>query len=208
MKNNTVRLAFLLIIALTATATPCFAHKIRIFAWQNSADTIMTEAKFSGNKPAKNVTITVIESSTGRQLLSGKTNDKGMFLFTVPQTSAPALDIVVNGGDGHRSSWHYALEHRPPQPAQAAEKDTTTSAGVPSPKSSPPATTVTIDNEKLTELIEAALDRKLTPIRRMLAENSDKGPTIQDILGGIGYIFGLAGIAGYFQSRKNKGATK
>jgi len=44
----------------------------------------------------------------------------------------------------------------------------------------------------------------LKPIARMLAEIRQKEPTVRDIFAGIGYIFGLAGIAAYVHSRKKK----
>ena len=61
---------------------------------------------------------------------------------------------------------------------------------------------VTLD--ELNQLLETTIDKKLAPIKRTLAENSDKGPSLQDILGGIGYILGLAGIAAYVQSLKKR----
>jgi nickel transport protein len=38
----------------------------------------------------------------------------------------------------------------------------------------------------------------------MLADIRQKGPTVADIFAGIGYIFGLVGIAAYVHSRKKK----
>jgi nickel transport protein len=51
--------------------------------------------------------------------------------------------------------------------------------------------------------LERALDKKLAPILRMLAESREQGPKLSDVLGGIGYIIGLVGIAAYFK-RKSK----
>ena len=53
-------------------------------------------------------------------------------------------------------------------------------------------------------VIETVLDRKLKPVTMMLAEAHHESPTVRDILGGIGYILGLAGIAAYVHSRKKK----
>ena len=50
--------------------------------------------------------------------------------------------------------------------------------------------------------VEKALDKKLQPINRMLAQMQNKGPSINDIFGGIGYILGFFGIAAYFLSKK------
>jgi nickel transport protein len=38
----------------------------------------------------------------------------------------------------------------------------------------------------------------------MVADLEQKGPTMNEIVGGIGYIFGLMGVAIYFSSRKKK----
>jgi nickel transport protein len=59
-----------------------------------------------------------------------------------------------------------------------------------------------VSEEQLTRIIESTLERKLAPIKRSLAKQQEQQPSLQDILGGIGYIFGLAGIAAYFKSKK------
>jgi nickel transport protein len=35
----------------------------------------------------------------------------------------------------------------------------------------------------------------------MLADSLDRGPTVSEVIGGIGYIFGLVGVALYFRTR-------
>jgi nickel transport protein len=51
------------------------------------------------------------------------------------------------------------------------------------------------------QTLERALDKKLSPILRMLAESREQGPKLNDVLGGIGYIIGLVGIAAYFKGK-------
>ena len=46
---------------------------------------------------------------------------------------------------------------------------------------------------------------KLKPVIKMLRESTNRGPTISEILGGIGYIFGLMGVGAYFHYRRKKG---
>jgi nickel transport protein len=58
-----------------------------------------------------------------------------------------------------------------------------------------------LSKEEIKELIEDSLDRKLRPIVRMLTESQSKGPSVNEIVGGIGYIFGLMGVALYFKNR-------
>jgi len=206
MKKNTFYLTIFVIVLIFCSANTCFAHKVRIFAWENGDGTIMTESKFSGGRAAKNVTVTVIESSTGNELLSGKTDIKGMYQFPIPKTKSKEIEIVVNGGDGHKNSWHYTFEKTPVLPVASQIPETKTSPQKEPEQASVQAVASTPNNqynsEEFTRILNAALDRKLAPIHRILAESTDHSPTLQDILGGIGYILGLAGIAAYFQSRK------
>jgi nickel transport protein len=49
--------------------------------------------------------------------------------------------------------------------------------------------------------LEKALDKKLAPIQRTLAEMQEQKVRMADVLGGLGYIFGLVGVAAYFKAR-------
>ena len=210
MKHLTLFQLLFIILLIPAMCLPCLAHKIRIFAWQDGGS-IVTESKFSKGRPAQNATVSVFERETGQSLLSGTTDTEGLFSFPIPKTGSKELKIIVDGGDGHKNSWNYTLED-----SEALTDNSVPSSMVETNSSSqlPKEPTYEEDIEKnilpaitpleLTRIIETTLDKKLAPIRRTLAENSEKGPSLQDILGGIGYILGLAGIAAYVQSLKNK----
>lgn len=193
-------LPLLLTLLLTVTAT-AYAHKVRIFAWEEGGD-IVTESKFSGGRAARKVAVSVVDSATGKELLTGTTDSEGLFRFAVPQNTGAELEIIVDGGDGHRGSWKHLLEAGAGDVSPSPSTPTPDESSVAMPSVPGSASQQTIDEEQLTTLIEEALERKLGPIRRSLAENSEKGPSLQDIIGGIGYIFGLAGIATYMRFRK------
>ena len=78
-----------------------------------------------------------------------------------------------------------------PEPAPAVSEDAASGSQL-----------LTADIE---QTLERALDKKLSPILRMLAESRDQGPKLSDVFGGIGYIIGLVGIAAYFKG-KSKGS--
>jgi len=80
----------------------------------------------------------------------------------------------------------------PPQPAAGIEKPT---EGAP-----PPAATAPLP-AGLDKALEKVLDKKLAPILRSLAEMQEPKIRLTDVLGGLGYIFGLMGVAAYFNSR-------
>jgi nickel transport protein len=85
-----------------------------------------------------------------------------------------------------------------PQPAMGIENPT---GGAPSPAA---ATPLPADMEKA---IEKALDRKLAPILRTLAEMQEQKIRLTDVLGGLGYILGLVGVAAYYGSRRKRDTT-
>jgi len=198
------------LLLIILSSLPGHAHKVRIFAWEESG-IIKTEVKFSGGRPAKNAQISVTSTRDKNELLTGITDSNGMFSFPIPDTAKEnhdSLEISVKSGDGHKNSWLLdaadylqvtGKTHRQqpvsPSPLQAAKQV---------PPEQQNSAVVIIDQEQLSQIIESALDRKLGPIRRSLAEQQNNKPSLQDILGGIGYILGLAGIAAYFKSQKKQ----
>jgi nickel transport protein len=197
----------LLLLAAGVFVTNAHAHKIRVFAWQEG-DMIFTEAKFSGGRPARNVSVVVENPMTGERLLTGQTDEEGNFQFVVPVPRPEQLNIVIDGGDGHKNSWTHTLETTdqgavtapPPEPpvnerSSSSATDREAHAGV-------EPVIQGIDAEQLKAVLETVVDQKLSPIKKSLAAMQEKGPSLQDILGGIGYILGLAGIAAYFKSKR------
>ena len=208
MKRLTIFQLLFIFLLIPAMCTSSLAHKIRVFAWQDGGN-IVTESKFSKGRPAQNVTVSVSEIETGKTLLSGTTDSQGIFSFPIPKTESKELKIIADGGDGHKNSWNYTLDDTTPAdssgpPLLSKTMTTTQLPAQPTAKEAAEKTLQTITTSELTRIIETTLDKKLAPIRKTLAENSEKGPTLKDILGGIGYILGLAGIAAYMQSLKNK----
>lgn len=178
---------FICIFTMIQTSE-ALAHKVRIFAWEDGGN-IVTESKFNSGRVARQADITVYAGE--KIVVTGKTDDSGLFSFPLPKEPGE-FNIVVSTGDGHRGSWLYSTE------------DEDVAETPPSAPAIPPPTTQTssIDYQRIETTVARVLDKQLAPIRRQLAEAQDHKPTIQDILGGIGYILGLAGITAYMQSRK------
>jgi len=57
---------------------------------------------------------------------------------------------------------------------------------------------------EFTALIEATLDRKLKPLMDRITVLSEDRISLSDILGGMGYIVGLVGLAAYVQYRRKR----
>ena len=195
------------LLLIMLSSLPVHAHKVRIFAWEESG-IIKTEVKFSGGRPAKNAQISVTSVQDKQELLTGTTDSEGLFSFPVPdaaKTNQYNLEITVNSGDGHKNSWLLnAADYLQVTPRQQPESPSPHQAAKQVPPEQQNSTVVVIDQEQLSQIIESAFDRKLGPIKRSLAEQQNNKPSLQDILGGIGYILGLAGIAAYFKSQNKQ----
>ncbi len=171
------------------------AHRVNLFAWVEG-DTVHTESKFSGGKRVNGGEIVVYDLK-GKQLLSGKTDAEGEFSFKIPEKVG--MKIVIQAGMGHRGEWTIPASEMAStgeEPEPTVSRKTSQEASKPGIEESPAGL------DQIRGVLEQSLDRKLNPIVKMLAESRDKGPTISDILGGIGYILGLMGLAAYLHFRR------
>lgn len=201
----TILFLFSIFVLLPLTAN---AHKLRIFAWPEG-NIIYGETAFSGNRRPKNAEITVQDAASHSILLTTRTDEQGKFNFTVPQKAVVEhldLLLVVNAGEGHRGEWpmpaaEYLTLTSTPKIAGVKESSLTVAKNAPSP-SADTANAILVDEQLLRRIIDEELEKKLTPLRRVLAESKNSSPGLRDILGGIGYILGLAGILAWLQAKK------
>ncbi len=162
-----------------------------IFAWVERS-TVFTESKFSGGKKAINAPVVIFDKD-GKKLLEGKTDNKGEFSFKVPKLTD--LRIVLNAAMGHKAEWTVP-ESEIRKAGNILEKKSAVEPSGP--------TTVGLSKEEVKKIVEDSLDKKLRPIVRMMTESKNNEPSITEIIGGVGYIFGLMGVAIYFKNRKKK----
>ena len=185
-------IAFMPIFLLTPTHA--LAHKMNVFAWVEG-DTVFVEGSYGGKKKAKNCLVEVFNKA-GVKLLEGITNKKGEFSFKPPVMAE--LRVVLTDAMGHMND--FVL------PASAFGEAITSQSTSPSElqSSKKDSTAATIDPHQLEEMIDKALDRKLAPVIKLIRDTRREGPSFKEIIGGIGYIFGLIGVALYFSNRKKK----
>ena len=198
---------FVLISILCFRTESSNAHGVYVFAWV-VGDTVYVESKFSGGKKVNSGKI-IVKDPQGVELLSGTTNDQGEFSFKVPKRTE--LKIVLLAGAGHRAEWTIPVSEIDPSdnkevPIQDENEDAKPLTSLKS-KVETNAAEKTEPLSGLTErdlqlAVEGALEKKLQPVMKMLAESKQEGPTVKDIFSGIGYIIGLVGIAAYIHSRK------
>lgn len=171
------KIFFFIILSFFLVIDSAYAHKVMIFAWQEG-DTIYTQSKFSGGKKVNDGKILVYEKN-GEKLLEGKTDKQGLFSFKIKKNRP--LNIVLEAGIGHKAKWFLDIDD--------TEKI----------KKKQLKTIKKIYNLNDTEKL---IDKKLRPILLSIEELKEK-TMFKDILGGIGYILGLLGLATYFKYRNN-----
>lgn len=189
-----VLLAVLLLLPLAAQA-----HKLSIFAWPEGSE-IRGEVKFSGGRKAQNVQIAVQNAADHAVLAETTSNENGTFRFALPdqaQHARPDLLIVANGGEGHRGEWLLeATDYAQASPVETAAPAASAQAGN--------ASGAGLNEQQIRRVIAEEMSKALSPIRQSLAERLDPEPSLRDILGGLGWLIGLAGLAAWAQSRRTK----
>jgi len=208
MKN--IQIIFLVAAGSFLLTANAFAHRVNVFAWVQG-DTVHVESKFRGGKKVKEGKI-IVTDSAGVELLAGKTNNQGEFSFKLPQRTE--IKIILEAGMGHRAEWTIPVDdiesiapvdNTLPEKIIAKKESINTQAMPQEQHASMPLQVPAETSLAAIEVIvEKALDKKLKPVFKMLSESREKGPTVGDILGGIGYIIGLMGIAAYFRYHKRK----
>jgi nickel transport protein len=112
---------------------------------------------------------------------------------------------------GHLAEWTIPAEEID-TPAGSSEKSTPIvrqeRAEVESERREKGRTDIGITRREIETLInrtlEGALERKLAPVMDMLVDLRDRRAGMTEIIGGIGYIVGLVGIALYVANRQKK----
>lgn len=204
---------FIWILLSVISSTTAYAHRVVVFAWIEGG-MVYTQSKFPGGARVSGGEITVLDES-GQVLLNGKTDGQGEFSFPLPILKAPSeLKIVLNAGMGHQGHWTLTrdevgramgMERQMDDSAVAARPDTVARS---LPASTPETTAPVnmpcrLDEAELDRIVAAAVDRKLSPVMDMLISIREEAAIgLDDVIAGVGYIFGLTGLLAWFYSRK------
>jgi len=173
---------------------PCtaWAHNVFIYAWVDG-DTVYTESYFGAKRKVQGGLIRVFDLP-GKELLEGRTNKNGEFSFKIPQKTD--LRIVVEAGMGHRNE--FILKAKDISDVGAVAEPLMTYG-----TKTESTHSISADAEQIKAVVEKVLDSRLRPLRQELAAiRKEKSSSITEIIGGVGYIFGIMGLIMYFRSRK------
>lgn len=200
--------SLVLALALFAlTQSPALAHRVNVFALVEGGE-VVVECSYSKSKRVNNGSVEVLDLHSGAPLLTGTTDGNGLFRFPVPESAkASGLRIVLNAGEGHRNEWEMEASEFSANAATPEADHAAAAVQAPAPTAAPVdaasrgAVSGAASRRDVEEIVNEALDAKLAPIKRAVLERSGEGPGLREIVGGLGWIFGLVGVGAYFKSR-------
>ena len=181
----------MLAVAAVLLASPSWAHKIKLFA-TGEGKAAEGYVYFPGGGRGSGL-IVAAQAPDGTKIAEATTNANGEFRIELPFRCD--YELVVATADGHRASFPIEAAELaadlPPYGGDAAPaaKPTTAASG-----EANPALPVALGLE---ERIAKVVRKEIRPLREQI-EGYEERRRLHDILGGIGYIVGVAGIAFYF----------
>ena len=196
-KNVSIGLILALLIGSNA-----LAHKVNVFAYAEDG-MVHTESYFSDGRKVMDSTVEVFDAKNNKLLLTGRTDKNGEFSFKIPQ--ATGLRIVLTASMGHKNEYLLTEdevkdaigtaklpEKLPPERVETEKMEEL------------PETVTQVYGERLEALMEQVVEKKTAPIMKKLLkiEEQIQKPSLQDIIGGLGYIVGLMGIGIYFRYKR------
>ncbi|WP_419799126.1 MAG: cobalt ABC transporter permease [Terasakiella sp.] len=182
---------FLILIVLLAFTTPADAHKVVASAWTDGAD-IEGEVGLSNGDVALEGTAVEVFDLDDNLLGETKIGQEGLFRFT--PTKAIPHKFRANLGAGHVATLILQVDELPDHLKGGKASIQTQSKNTDQPVD------VSSDIQKL---VAKAVRKEIQPLRKEIASYKEKND-LQTILGGIGYILGLTGIAFYMAARRKE----
>lgn len=206
MQKNKFAMTFIFALAVSILCcASAWAHKVGVYAYAEG-DKLMGEGYFSGGDKAMHCPVKLYDSQ-GKLIAEGQTDANGAFALPLPQ-AAPPLKLLLDAGEGHRAEYEVTAEDL----GQSAEQAATPAARQASPApateqnaSAPAAGAMAIDAAQLERIVGQAVEQKIAPLRAQLTKLAANQPSLlNQIVGGLGWILGLVGIAAFFLGRRQK----
>lgn len=177
-------------------AKPAAAHKLFVFATVRGK-MIEGEVYYQGGDPAPDIKITIIGPGD-TTLEETQTDQEGRFRFE-PRWRID-YRLAADAGFGHRFEYVVPAADLPPELPSYVPGDATSSPVSTADRSSEAGRPPSSDHRGSPTEIEA-LNQQIAALRRDL-DRWKAQLRMQDILGGIGYILGLMGLASYLLGKR------
>ncbi len=174
-------------------ANPALAHKLSLFAGAAGPE-IEGKAYFKGGHGARGIAIRIL-GPDGSVLGETETDSEGRFRFTATRRIDHLITAEV--GDGHRAEFSVRASELPENlPGPAGQTAASTQAAA-----APASTQEAAPPPDVSRQIEEAVARQLRPLREQIAAFEDQ-IRLRDIIGGIGYLVGIAGLMAWLGARR------
>ena len=182
----------IIFVLLLIWPSQILAHRIGLFAYIEGKE-IKGQVYFIDGSPAKKAQVKLINSQ-GKVIGLTKTDEKGNFSFTKPSLNG-ILRIVAIAEAGHRSEMTLKIKDKT---IDKNEKILLKN------NSSSLSKTTTISEQEIAHLVQNVVQKELQPIRELLEEvlKETKKPSLQEIIGGLGYIVGLFGLIFWIKAKR------
>jgi nickel transport protein len=150
------------------------AHALKVFAYPE-AEQIVGRAYFASGAPLAEGKI-FVEQPRGERV-DLRTDESGA--FALPAQEPGRYRVVADTGEGHRADWWVEISSPPAVSPQAQG----------------------VDVEQLSAMIRLAIAQEIGPLRIAVHEYHSE-VRFGDVIGGIGFIFGIAGLLVWWRGRR------
>ncbi len=195
----------LIVAAVTAAAaSPAHAHKLKVFA-TTVGERIEGTVYFVGGGPAGGARI-LVESANGTLIEALNASDAGTFTITAKVRT----DYVIrtDSADGHSARTAIPASLLPASLPLPAPEPGMTAPEVPEARSPAPSQEgAPLDTAVLQAAVAQVVAQQVAPLREQLSAYEDQ-VRLRDVLGGLGYILGLAGLFAWLRARRSMGGGR
>lgn len=212
MKTRIIMLVAAL-AALIMCPAAASAHRVNVFAYVEGGK-LMGEGYFPGGKEAQTCKV-VVSDADGKVIGQSETNADGSFQMPLPQ-GKPPYTVVLEAGMGHKASYQISAKELGNVPGGAAGDGGKAKEAAPAGEEPAPAKALAGKSgemaaaasggatlEEVRRAVGEEVDKRLRPLQAQVARlAAERGIKVSDVLGGLGYILGLVGLAAWFQSRR------
>lgn len=171
--------------AFWCLASAAWGHGLHVFATAQGK-TVSGDVYYSDGKGAAGAALWW-EAPGGERVGEAVADSEGKFSFDAAYRSD--LLIVADSGDGHRAEYRISVAERPgPSPLSREDSDTDAdSSGL----------------AGIEAIVDRAVARHVTPLREQI-DRLEHTIRLRDILGGVGFLFGAAGLMALYKARSSR----
>jgi nickel transport protein len=174
-----------------------FAHNV-VGGVYVSGNDIEGEAGFSNGVMANQGTLVKVFDKSGIPLGEVVTDDEGFFIFTAKKRITHVFQI--NMGAGHILKMQLPAEELPQSLGENFATNTLTEPSAKQVNSM--NSLIELGTNQITiMMLDKSIARQIKPLRKEIQALKEKSG-FRDIIGGVGYIFGLLGLVAFLRERK------